>query len=78
MLCISKFLTSTIAYDTNLEYYDMGGKMTHTDLRLQTGMKTSSVHMKFCFGCVSKRPDILMDICRHFISANVYIIFYYA
>ena len=30
----------------------------------------------FHFGCVSKRPDILMDMCRHFISGSVYIIFY--
>ena len=36
----------------------------------------SAVHMKFHFGCISKRPDILMDMCRHFISGSVYIIFY--
>ena len=32
--------------------------------------------MKFHFGCISKRPDILMDMCRHFISVSVYMIFY--
>ena len=51
-------------------------KWIHTGLRFQTGVKTSSVHMKFHFGCISKRPDILMDMCRHFISASVYMIFY--
>ena len=35
---------------------------THTGLRFQTGVKTGSVHMRFHFGCISKRPDILMDI----------------
>ena len=33
--------------------------------------------MKFRFGWISKRPDILMDMCRHFISGSVYMIFYY-
>ena len=37
-------------------------KWTHTGLRFQTGVKIGSVHMKFRFGCISKRPDILMDI----------------
>ena len=46
-------------------------------MRFQTGVKTSSVHMKFHFGCISKRPDILMDMCRHFISGSVYTIFYH-
>ena len=53
-------------------------KWTHTGLRFQTGLKKSSVYMKFRFGCISKRPDILMDMCRHFISGSVYIIFYYS
>ena len=52
-------------------------KWSHTGLRFQTGVKTSSVHMKFHFGCISKRPDILMDMCRHFISGSVYMIFYH-
>ena len=47
-------------------------KWTYTGLRFKTGAKASSVHMKFNFGCISKRPDILMDI-----SFRVYIIFYY-
>ena len=51
-------------------------KWTHTGLRFQTGLKKSSVYMKFRFGCISKRPDILMDMCRHFISGSVYMIFY--
>ena len=37
----------------------------------------SAVYMKFHFGCISKRPDILMDMCRHFISGSVYMIFYH-
>ena len=52
-------------------------KWSHTGLRFQTGVKTSSVHMKFNFSCISKRPDILMDMCRHFISDSVYMIFYH-
>ena len=44
----------------------------------KTGVKRSSVHMKFHFSCISKRPNILMDMCsRHFISGNVYTIFYH-
>ena len=50
---------------------------THTGLIFQTGVKTSSVHMKFHFGCISKRPNILMDMSRHFISGSVYIIFHH-
>ena len=52
-------------------------KCTHTGLRFQTGVKTSSVHMKFYFGCISKQPYILMDMCKHFISGSVYMIFYH-
>ena len=47
-----------------------------TGLRFQTGVKTSSVQMKFHFGCISKRPDILMGMCRHFISGSVYMMFH--
>ena len=50
-----------------LEYVHMRGN----------GVKTSSFHMKFHFGCISKRPDILMDMCRHFISDSVYMIFFH-
>ena len=51
-------------------------KWTQTGLRFQTRMKASSIHMKFHFGCISKKANILMDMCRHFISGSVYIIFY--
>ena len=51
--------------------------MNFTSLRLQTGVKTSSVHMKFHFDYISKRPDILMDMCKQFISGSVYIKFYH-
>ena len=33
--------------------------------------------MKFHFGGISKQPNILMDMCRHFISGSVYMIFYH-
>ena len=36
------------------------------------GLKTSSVHMEFHFGCISKRPDVLIAA----ISGGVYMIFY--
>ena len=39
--------------------------------------KTGSVHMQFHLGCISKQPDSLMGICRHFISGGVYMIFYH-
>ena len=52
-------------------------KWTQTGMRFQTGLKTSSVHIKFHFGCILKRPDILMDMCNHFISGIVYMIFYH-
>ena len=47
-----------------------------TGLRFQTGVKTSYVHMKFHFGCISKRPNILIDTRTHFISGSVYMILY--
>ena len=40
-------------------------------------MKTSFVHMKFHVGCISKGPNILIDMCKHFISGSVYMIFYH-
>ena len=46
-------------------------------MTFQTGVKTSSVHMNFHFGCISKWLDILMDMCGHFISGGVYMIFYH-
>ena len=52
-------------------------KWTHAGLRFQTGVKTSYVHMKFRFSWISKQPDILIDMCMHFISGSVYIIFYH-
>ena len=55
----------------------MRGEMNSTGLRFQTDLKTSSAHMKFHFDCTSKRPDILMDMRRHFISGSVYMIFYH-
>ena len=47
-------------------------KWTHT------GLKASSVHMKFHFGWISKRSDILMEMHRHFYWGIVYMIFYHA
>ena len=47
-------------------------KWTHTGLRCKTGVKTISAHMKFHFGCLSKQPDILMDMRRWFIFGGVY------
>ena len=48
----------------------------NTSVRFQTGVKTSPVHMKFHFACISKRLNILMDMCRHFILGSVYMIFH--
>ena len=33
--------------------------------------------MQFHFGCISKRPNSLIDMCRHSISGSVYMIFYH-
>ena len=46
-------------------------------IRFQPGVKTSSVHMTIHFGCISKRPDILMDMRMHFIAVSVDMIFYH-
>ena len=73
---ISNTAITTLKSETK-STFTWEAKWTHTGLRFQTGVKTSSVHMKFHFGCISKRPDILMDICRHFISGSVYMIFYH-
>ena len=43
----------------------------------RTYVKTSFFHMTFHFGYISKRPVILMDICRHFILGSVHLIFYH-
>ena len=48
--------------------------ITHTGLRFQIGVKTSSVHMEFHFDCISKR--YFDGLCRHFLSGSVYMIFY--
>ena len=71
------------APENEIWYYDKGtftweAKWTHTGLRFQAGVKTSSVHMKFHFGCISKWPDILMEMCSHLISGGVYMIFYHS
>ena len=52
-------------------------EITHIDLRYQTGVKTSSVHVTFHFGYISKLPDILIDMGMHFILGSVYMIFYH-
>ena len=51
-------------------------KWTHTGLRFQTDVKTSHVHIKFHFSCISKWPNILTDMCRHFISGSVHIFYH--
>ena len=55
----------------------MRGKMSSYRFEISNRRETSSVHMKFRFGWISKRPDILMDMCRHFISGSVYMTFYH-
>ena len=55
----------------------MRDEITHIDLRYQTGVKTSSVHVTFHFGYISKLPDILIDMGMHFILGSVYMIFYH-
>ena len=42
----------------------MRGEWIHTSLTFQTSVKTSSVHMTFHFGFISKQPEILMDMHR--------------
>ena len=52
-------------------------KWAQTGMRSQIGVRTSSVHMKLHFGCILKRPYILMDMRRHFISGSAYAMFYH-
>ena len=47
-------------------------------MRFQTSVKTSSLLMTFHLSCISKQPNILMDMWRHFISGSVYMIFYHS
>ena len=61
----------------NKSTFTWEAKWNHTGSRFQTGVKTSSAHIKFHFGYISKRPDTLMDIYRHFISGSVYMIYYH-
>ena len=68
-------LVSVILYHSITFKWEV--KWTHTGLRFQTSVKASPVYMKFHFGCISKRPIILMDMFRHFILGSVYMIFYH-
>ena len=52
-------------------------KWTHTGLRYQTSVKTNSIHITFHFGCISKQPNILMDMHRYLITGSVYMILYH-
>ena len=74
---ISNTAITTLKSETK-STFTWEAKWTHTGLRFQTGVKTSSVHMKFHFGCISKWPDILMEMCSHLISGGVYMIFYHS
>ena len=38
--------------------------------------KFCSHEVLFHFGCISKQLNVLMDMCRHFISDSLYMIFY--
>ena len=58
-----------ILYNTHFkkqveEYDHMRNEMNSYWLNIQTDVKTSSVQIKFHFGCISKRLDILMDMRR--------------
>ena len=55
----------------------MRGEMNSYRFEISNRRENKVVHMKFHFGCISKRPDIMMDMCRHFISGSVYNIFYH-
>ena len=72
--CYSRYVSPLLEY---VHMFTWEAKWNNTSLRFQTGMKTSSVHMKFHFSCILKQPNILMDMCRYFILGGVYIIFYY-
>ena len=72
--CYSRYVSPLLEY---VHMFTWEAKWNNTSLRFQTGMKTSSVHMKFHFSCILKQPNILMDMCRQFILGGVYIIFYY-
>ena len=74
---LTYLLTLILVGLKNLEYDQWEkweAKWTHIGLSFQTGVKTSSVQMMFHFGCISKRPDILMDMRRHFILGSVHIL----
>ena len=55
----------------------MRDEMNTYRFEISNRREKGSLHMKFHFSCISKRPEIFMDMCRHSFSGSVYIIFYH-
>ena len=72
----SKRYGFSIGHFISLDYVQMRGEMNSYRFEI-SNQRESPVYMKFHFGCISKRPIILMDMFRHFILGSVYMIFYH-
>ena len=55
----------------------MRGEMNSYRFEISNRRENKFFHMQIHFGCISKRPDNLMDMYRHFISGSAYMIFYH-
>ena len=55
----------------------MRDEMNTYRFEISNRREKGSLHMKFHFSCISKRPEIFMDMCRHSFSGSVHIIFYH-
>ena len=72
-----KLITVTSIVQFKCEYVHMRDEMNSYRFEISSRRENKFCSHKFHFDCISKRPDILMDMCRHFISGSVYMIFYH-
>ena len=72
-----KLITVTSIVQFKYEYVHMRDEMNSYRFEISSRRENKFCSNKFHFDCISKRPDILMDMCRHFISGSVYMIFYH-
>ena len=69
-----KLITVTSIVQFKYEYVHMRDEMNSYRFEISSRRENKFCSHKFHFDCISKRPDILMDMCRHFISGSVYMI----
>ena len=72
-----KLITVTSIVQFKYECVHMRDEMNSYRFEISSRRENKFCSHKFHFDCISKRPDILMDMCRHFISGSVYMILYH-